>query len=214
MTVSPSSAEPAFSDYKITWDDSGAKPPVSDSWRRALGFYCPGTGTAGATRALDLHTLVLLHTAAGTAINCIPASTERKAWGINYSLFRDESPEPSDGSHENQRSADLVVELHAESGLTWQQIAKLFNVSRRAVHGWASGGRMNAPNLERLGVILRAVRAVAAADSEDRRQKLLTPGADSISIYDRLKQSDPKKIAVEDTVGVRERIGERRVDKA
>lgn len=73
---------------------------------------------------------------------------------------------------------------------------------------------MNAPNLERLGVILRAVRAVAAADSEDRRQKLLTPGADSISIYDRLKQSDPKKIAVEDTVGVRERIGERRVDKA
>src|SRR5262245_36297225 len=36
-----------------------------------------------------------------------------------------------------QRSA--VRSLHDSSGLTWEQLARLFGVSRRAVHNWANG---------------------------------------------------------------------------
>ena len=39
--------------------------------------------------------------------------------------------------------ADELRWLKAHSGLTWEQLGKAFGVSRRAVHLWANGGRMN-----------------------------------------------------------------------
>jgi DNA-binding XRE family transcriptional regulator len=45
-------------------------------------------------------------------------------------------------------TSDIVRELHAKSGLTWEQLGRLIGVSRRAVHLWAAGGRINARHLE------------------------------------------------------------------
>jgi DNA-binding transcriptional regulator YiaG len=45
-------------------------------------------------------------------------------------------------SPERRDSGSRIRELHDRSGLSWQQIARLFGVSRRAVHLWASGNRM------------------------------------------------------------------------
>lgn len=53
--------------------------------------------------------------------------------------------------------AASVRSLHARSGLSWEQLAKLFGVSRRAVHKWAAGGAMNTGNAARLAELHAAV---------------------------------------------------------
>lgn len=70
-------------------------------------------------------------------------------------------------------TASLLAATREESGLTWEQIARYFGVSRRAVHLWASGGRMTASNAELLAHLMRAVEAVKHLSPADRRQALL-----------------------------------------
>lgn len=71
--------------------------------------------------------------------------------------------------------AELLVETREASGLTWDQLARYFGVSRRAVHLWAAGGRMSAANEELLAHLVRAVNAVRVLDPATRRQALLRP---------------------------------------
>ena len=53
-----------------------------------------------------------------------------------------------------QSTSSAIMELRRLSGLTWEQIATLFNVARRSLHFWASGKPVNAPNEERLRRVL------------------------------------------------------------
>lgn len=71
--------------------------------------------------------------------------------------------------------AELLVETREASGLTWDQLARYFGVSRRAVHLWAAGGRMSATNEELLAHLVRAVDAVRGLEPAVRRQALLRP---------------------------------------
>lgn len=84
-------------------------------------------------------------------------------------------------------SAVLVGRLRNTSGLTWDQLARLFGVSRRALHLWASGGRMNAANYERLAHLLQAVDALPGFTPAQRRAALLAPGARGMSLFDQLR---------------------------
>lgn len=70
-------------------------------------------------------------------------------------------------------TAQLLQEVHADSGLTWDQIARYFGVSRRAVHLWASGGRMAAANEEMLTRLAKTVDSLKNLDLTSRRQALL-----------------------------------------
>jgi transcriptional regulator with XRE-family HTH domain len=70
---------------------------------------------------------------------------------------------------------ELLVETRETSGLTWDQLARYFGVSRRAVHLWAAGGRMSAANEELLAHLVRAVDAVRGLEPATRRQALLRP---------------------------------------
>ena len=45
-------------------------------------------------------------------------------------------------------ASDSIRSIYERSGLTWEQLARLFGVSRRAVHSWASGSRVSARHLE------------------------------------------------------------------
>jgi hypothetical protein len=81
-----------------------------------------------------------------------------------------------------------VLQLRNLSGLTWGQLAKLFGVSRRAIHLWASGGRMNSAHSERLNEILSVVRGIETDTGEQRREILLAPQADGRSLYESLLQ--------------------------
>lgn len=84
------------------------------------------------------------------------------------------------------KTSDLVRQLHDESGLTWEQLAKLFWVSRRAVHHWAVGGTMNAANIRRLNQLLGIVRQLPGTSAAEKRAAIFTPGDNGRSRYDQL----------------------------
>lgn len=70
-------------------------------------------------------------------------------------------------------SATLVKNIHDESGLTWEQLSKTLGVSRRSVHLWASGGRMNARHIELMSDLARLVRSAPVASPAGVRAWLL-----------------------------------------
>lgn len=59
---------------------------------------------------------------------------------------------------ETEATRRAISELRRISGLTWEQLAGLFGVSRRNVHLWASGMPLNAAHRERLMRVLDVVR--------------------------------------------------------
>lgn len=83
--------------------------------------------------------------------------------------------------------ADSVRWLHAESGLTWDQLGRLFGVSRRAVHFWATGGKLNATNAELLRQLTEIVRGLDANTPSARRDLLLSFGADGKSVVEKFR---------------------------
>jgi hypothetical protein len=84
-------------------------------------------------------------------------------------------------------TADAIQFLHDFSGLTWEQISKVFAVSRRAVHLWAAGKAMNARHEELLSDILAIIRGLPANSPSERRSAILQPGFSKPSIYDQLR---------------------------
>lgn len=86
--------------------------------------------------------------------------------------------------------ADSVRWLHAESGLTWDQLGRLFGVSRRAVHFWASGGKLNATNVELVRRFTEVVRGLESDTPSERRNLLLTFGPDGKSIVEKFRAAN------------------------
>ena len=84
-------------------------------------------------------------------------------------------------------SASLLERIHEGSGLTWEQIAKIFNVSRRSVHLWLSGGRMSAANEERLIALERFVFSIQA-DPATRRHQILASTDAGPSFFDSMRR--------------------------
>ena len=66
-----------------------------------------------------------------------------------------------------------ITQLHDRSGLTWEQLARMFGVSRRALHHWADGGRMTAAQQDLAVRLLRTVDSLGAADPAEARTALL-----------------------------------------
>lgn len=73
---------------------------------------------------------------------------------------------------ESNRAA--LGELRRRSGLTWDQVAEVFGVSRRSIHLWASGKPMNSGNEERLHAVLSAVKLVDRGAAGETRAALHT----------------------------------------
>jgi len=66
-----------------------------------------------------------------------------------------------------------IGELRRLSGLTWDQLARVFKVSRRSVHFWSSGKAMAASNEEHLQRVLAVVRKVDRGSAVANRTALL-----------------------------------------
>jgi hypothetical protein len=127
----------------------------------------------------------------GTTIYSVPEAatlpfTHLQRWTNNGSV--DLTFRPSEVAvHEILATRSLqesVIRLRDLSGLTWDQLAKLFGVSRRAMHLWASGGRMNSYHAELLSRILASVSMIPADTAAQRREMILAPGADGRTIYE------------------------------
>lgn len=96
------------------------------------------------------------------------------------------SPRPA-ATTQSGNQAEQVRWVHEASGLTWEQLGRVFGVSRRAVHLWAAGGRMNASNAEMLARLVSLLAELPVGSSEERRTLLLAPGPDGRSVIDRLR---------------------------
>ncbi|MFC5502939.1 helix-turn-helix domain-containing protein [Lysinimonas soli] len=82
----------------------------------------------------------------------------------------------------------LIRRIRDRAALTWDQIARLFGVSRRSVHHWASGENMSAHNIELLSQLYALVTKVDAGDPVQTRTSLFTPEESGISPVETFKQ--------------------------
>ena len=83
-----------------------------------------------------------------------------------------------------------IGDLRRLSGLTWEQLARLFEVSRRSLHFWASGKAMTPRNEEHLQRMLAVVRKVDRGSASENRTLLLSVGADGRLPIDLLAAGD------------------------
>lgn len=79
-----------------------------------------------------------------------------------------------------------INEIKRLTGLTWEQLAKLFNVSRRTLHFWASGKRLNSFNEEQLNLLLDTIRYIDRGSASLNRNLLLVPLEDGMLPFDLL----------------------------
>jgi transcriptional regulator with XRE-family HTH domain len=73
----------------------------------------------------------------------------------------------------SEATREAIATLRQLSGLTWEQLATLFGVSRRSVHFWASGEPLSAAHEEQLMQALDVVRAADRGDARSNRAALL-----------------------------------------
>jgi len=73
---------------------------------------------------------------------------------------------------EPQSTASALMELRRYTGLTWDQLAKLFGVDRRSLHFWASGRPLSPANEERLRRTLATIHTVDRGSAGENRALL------------------------------------------
>ena len=83
-------------------------------------------------------------------------------------------------------ASGAIAELRRLSGLTWDQLARLFNVSRRSLHFWASGKPMAPSNEEHLQRLLAVVRKIDRGTAAANRALLLAAREDGNFPFDML----------------------------
>lgn len=104
-------------------------------------------------------------------------------------------------------TAEQVRFVHERSGLTWEQLGRLFGVSRRAVHNWASGSRLSAGNAELLARVVAVLESRQGYDPNQTRAWLLASSAGGVSRFDELRHMGQHGTPIEDVIDVRERLG-------
>lgn len=87
-----------------------------------------------------------------------------------------------------------VNELRKLSGLTWEQLAILFDVARRSVHFWASGQPLNSANEEKLNRILDVVEYTSCSSASRNRSLLMGIANDGKSYLDLLAAGEYDRV--------------------
>lgn len=86
-------------------------------------------------------------------------------------------------------TADQLLDLHEESGLSWPEIARALGVSTRQVACWAIGSRIrNLSTLESLDQLSTTVQSLDAHSPAQVREQLMARHGDNPSIFDQLRQ--------------------------
>ncbi len=65
----------------------------------------------------------------------------------------------------NATTKECVLEIKRLSGLTWDELGKVFGVSRRSVHNWAMGERLTAENSSKVRQVLANIRRLFQVSS-------------------------------------------------
>ena len=73
-----------------------------------------------------------------------------------------------------ESTAEAIMEIRRRSGLTWQELGELFDVSRRSIHHWANGKPVSAGNDRTIRRMLAAIRYLDRGSQRDTRALLLS----------------------------------------
>lgn len=92
------------------------------------------------------------------------------------------------------RAGAAIGELRLLTGLTWEQLAGLFQVSRRSLHFWSSGKPMASSHEEHLQRILAVVRRIDRGSAAANRAALLCAGEDGLLPLDLLAAKDFERV--------------------
>lgn len=100
-------------------------------------------------------------------------------------------------------TANAVRGLKKRSGLSWQQLADAFGVSRRSLHFWANGGNMAAASVRRLEALSKVIAGVGLVDPVAVRSALFAPRAGGRSHFEELvAEVTPRRRAARTSVAV------------
>ena len=90
----------------------------------------------------------------------------------------------------DQSPAELVQEFKRISGLTWAQIASVFEVSAHTPFDWASGKPVNAKNHEKLALAVAAIRAIDCGTADENRNLLLSEAVSGQTYLDLFRSGE------------------------
>ena len=140
------------------------------------GWHPEATGFGGIRKCVP-PLLVIVVSGALSAPGTSSAEPTR-LWGAPY-VRELEATASGFGRQQHAQTRDdaestrqAISELRRISGLTWEQLGALFDVSRRSVHFWASCKPLNADNEQRLMQVLDVVRAADRGDARSTRAAL------------------------------------------
>ena len=87
-----------------------------------------------------------------------------------------------------ESTAEAIMEIRRLSGLTWEELGDLFDVSRRSIHHWANGRPAAARHDQMIRRMLAAVRHLDRGDRTRTRAFLLAVDkASGVSTFDLLR---------------------------
>lgn len=87
-----------------------------------------------------------------------------------------------------ESTAEAVMEIRRRSGLTWQELGELFDVSRRSIHHWANGKPVSAGNDRTIRRMLAAIRHLDRGGQRETRALLFAVDqAAGFSLFDLLQ---------------------------
>lgn len=88
-----------------------------------------------------------------------------------------------------ESTGEAILEIRRRSGLTWEELGGLFDVSRRSVHHWASGKSVSARSERMIRLVLAAVRRLDQGSRTATRARLLAVDEHHrVPVLDLLKQ--------------------------
>lgn len=96
--------------------------------------------------------------------------------------------------------ARSVRALRQRSGLTWDELARIFGVTRRTLYNWSIGGQVSAAHAQALARVITRVHEVDAGDPKLTRSRLLAPTDSGSTLYTRLAQQRELGVTTEEPV--------------
>lgn len=86
----------------------------------------------------------------------------------------------------SQSSGSAIMELRRLSGLTWEQLARLFGVVPRSLHFWVSGKPLTPAHEERVNRLLATMHKLDRGSARENRALLLGVRDDGMLPFDLL----------------------------
>lgn len=153
--------------------------------------------------------------AAGMAISMLPgtsASSPAPVIAIHEEMSHMVTNSGEFPAHTKPTSTALseaVRRLHSRSGLSWDQLAKIFGVSRRAVHKWANGGSLNSYHSALLARLTMFVDGIGG-NAETVRTLLLAPNSRGSTLMQHLIQQASPAVPKPQGFHISELVGTQR----